>query len=269
VNNKTRLDVCLADKNRTMLSPYLTAGFPSKKLTVPLLHKMVEGGADIIELGIPFSDPMAEGIVIQKAMEKALSNGVTLNDVFNMVSEFRKTDQTTPIILMGYLNTIEVSGYEKFAIRAREAGVDGTIVVDLPPEESEQAIKIWKDQGLDMIFLCSPTTTNERLKMISKHAGAYVYYVSLKGVTGSANIDVKNVKEQYLIKKEKLNRPLLVGFGIKTPETAKALSDFADGVIIGAAFLEAMSAGKEEACLDNACQFLTTIRTAMNQKTLS
>lgn len=259
-----RLEQCLSQRNHTILSPYLTAGFPSLSLTVPLLHKMVDAGADIIELGIPFSDPMAEGVVIQQAMEKALSNGVKLETIFEMVAQFRKSDKKTPIILMGYLNTIEVTGYERFAEKAHQAGVDGTIVVDLPPEEADDILPIWKSKHLDMIFLCSPTTSDERIKIIAKHAGAYVYYVSLKGVTGSANIDVQEVSSAYQTKKNLLKLPLMVGFGIKTPDIAKSIASFADGVVIGAAFLEAINQPDEQSVLESGYHFLTSIRQAID-----
>lgn len=259
-----RLKTCFSKTDHKILSPYLTAGFPSPSLTVPLLHKMVEAGADIIELGIPFSDPMAEGIVIQKAMEKALENGIRVQHIFDMVAEFRETDDKTPIVLMGYLNTIEIIGYENFAQKANASGVDGTIIVDLPPEESDDILPVWSEHNIEMIFLCSPTTSDKRIETIANQAGAYVYYVSLKGVTGSSSIDVREVSQAYQTKKALLKLPLMVGFGIKTPEIAKAIADFSDGVVIGAAFLEAINHTDDNAVLENGYAFLKSIREAIN-----
>jgi tryptophan synthase alpha chain len=201
------------------------------------MHELVKAGADILEIGIPFSDPMAEGPVIQAAMERALAQGVTLDDVLNMVSEFRKNDVTTPIILMGYLNPIEQYGYERFAHSAKKAGADGTILVDLPPEESDLISKIWDSADLYSIYLCSPTTTDARLEKIQSLGRGYLYYVSLKGVTGSNSFDLESVATQYQHLKSKTKLPMMVGFGIKTPKMAADVASFADGVIVGAALI--------------------------------
>ncbi|MDI9818264.1 MULTISPECIES: tryptophan synthase subunit alpha [unclassified Legionella] len=218
------------------LSPYITAGDPTPELTVPLMHELVAAGANILEIGIPFSDPMAEGPVIQAAMERALAYGVGCNEVFSMVEEFRKKDQNTPIILMGYVNPIEQYGYEAFAKRAHETGVDGTIIVDLPPEESGFVASIWQANNLASIYLCSPTTSDERMVLIDRSGSGYLYYVSLKGVTGS-DFDLQNVRERYLQRKKQTALPLMVGFGVKTAAMAAQVAAFADGVIVGAALI--------------------------------
>lgn len=228
----------LRETGKKILSPYITAGDPEPDITVPLMHALVEAGANILEIGIPFSDPMAEGPVIQAAMERALAHGVHCATVLSMVKEFRQKDNETPIILMGYLNPIEQYGYETFAAQAKQAGVDGTILVDLPPEESHDIASIWQEAGLYNIYLCSPTTTNERMALIAAYARGYLYYVSLKGVTGADTFELNSVQEQYRQRKAHSKLPLMVGFGIKTPEIAARVSQFADGVIVGAALIE-------------------------------
>ncbi len=235
-----RIDITLAhlkSHGKKMLSPYITAGDPGPELTVPLMHALVAGGADILELGIPFSDPMAEGPVIQQAMERALAYHVTTDDVFQMIREFRNTNKNTPIVLMGYVNPVEQYGYERFAATAKESGVDGTILVDLPPEESLQVTELWKKYGLYSIYLCSPTTSDERMKCIDQLGEGYLYYVSLKGVTGANSLDVTTLKTQYNRRKSQTKLPLMVGFGIKTPEMAAEVATFSDGVIVGAALI--------------------------------
>ncbi|KTD23654.1 tryptophan synthase subunit alpha [Legionella israelensis] len=227
----------LKDNHRKMLSPYITAGDPRPDLTVQLMHYLVQEGADIIELGIPFSDPMAEGPAIQSAMERALAFEVNCNDVLNMVVEFRKQDGETPIVLMGYLNPVEQYGYENFARDAKKSGVDGTILVDLPPEETETVANIWEKNNLYSIYLCSPTTSDNRMKKINQYGKGYLYYVSLKGVTGADTFDIEQVKSDYMRRKSQTDLPLMVGFGIKTAEMAKKVSEFADGVIVGAALI--------------------------------
>ncbi|RUR09326.1 tryptophan synthase subunit alpha [Legionella sp. km772] len=235
-----RIDKTLAHLNahhKKMLSPYITAGDPHPDVTVDLMHELVKAGADIIELGIPFSDPMAEGPVIQRAMERALSYSISTKDVLEMVSRFRQKDSETPIIIMGYLNPIEQYGYTHFAQDAVRAGVDGTILVDLPPEESGDIAKIWEEHGLYSIYLCSPTTSEQRMALIAKYAKGYLYYVSLKGVTGSDTLNTELVQGQYQQRKAQTHLPLMVGFGIKTAEMAAAIARFADGVIVGAALI--------------------------------
>lgn len=236
-----RIDKTLAELKtcgKKMLSPYITAGDPHPDLTVSLMHELVNGGADLLELGIPFSDPMAEGPVIQHAMERSLAYSVSIDDVLEMVRTFRQQDNDTPIVLMGYLNPVEQYGYEQFATQAVAAGVDGTILVDLPPEESIEVAAIWKAKGLYSIYLCSPTTSDERMGLINEFAKGYIYYVSLKGVTGADSLNMNSLKSQYEQRKAQTPLPLMVGFGIKTPEVAAQVSAFADGVIVGAALIE-------------------------------
>lgn len=235
-----RIEAKLADlkkQQKRMLSPYITAGDPTPADTVELMHALVAAGADILEIGIPFSDPMAEGPVIQAAMERALAQGVTCDHVFAMIESFRQQDKTTPIVIMGYLNPIEFYGYERFAKRAVEAGADGTILVDLPPEESESLSHIWKAHKLYSIYLCSPTTTAERMVLINRYGQGYHYYVSLKGVTGSDELDLKSLHALYQQRKAQTSLPLMVGFGIKTSTMAANVASFADGVIVGAALI--------------------------------
>ena len=228
----------LRDSGKKMLSPYITAGDPEPSMTVNLMHGLVEAGANILELGIPFSDPMAEGPVIQAAMERALRHDVTTQDVFAMVEKFRERNRDTPIVLMGYLNPIEQYGHQKFVERAKQVGVDGMIIVDLPPEESQDISHFWKDAGLHIIYLCSPTTSDARMTLIENYASGYLYYVSLKGVTGSSDLDLKAAKTQYQYRKKQTSLPLMIGFGIKTPEMAAEIAGFADGVIVGAALID-------------------------------
>lgn len=264
-----RIDKTLAQlhaNNKKMLSPYITAGDPEPNLTVKLMHALVEAGADVLELGIPFSDPMAEGPVIQRAMERALLYSITISDVFNMVRMFRQQDEHTPIVVMGYLNPIEQYGYERFAEDAVEAGVDGTILVDLPPEESVELAKAWHRFNLYPIYLCSPTTSVERMKLIQQFAKGYLYYVSIKGVTGSNSLDSEQLKTEYEYRKKQSQLPLMVGFGIKTPEMAAEIAQFADGVIVGAALIsliiEAYDTQKD--CITAGAQLIYSMRQAMN-----
>lgn len=235
-----RIDKTLAElkaNNKKMLSPYITAGDPHPDVTVDLMHELVKAGANILELGIPFSDPMAEGPVIQKAMERALVHGVGINKVLELVRCFRKQDKDTPIIVMGYLNPIEQYGYEHFAKEAVHAGIDGTILVDLPPEESNEIAKLWSKYDLYSIYLCSPTTSPERMNLINQYAKGYLYYVSLKGVTGSNTLNTELLEAQYQQRKAQTQLPLMVGFGIKTADMAADVARFADGVIVGAALI--------------------------------
>lgn len=235
-----RIDTTIARlhaEHKKMLSPYITAGDPTPEHTVSLMHALVKAGADILEIGIPFSDPMAEGPVIQAAMERALHYGVSCDNVLQMIKIFRLTDQETPVVVMGYVNPIEYYGYERFAEQAVLAGVDGTILVDLPPEESDLIRPIWDAHGLYSIYLCSPTTSAQRMELINDYAKGYLYYVSLKGVTGSDDLNPESVQKQYQQRKMQTKLPLMVGFGIKTAEMAATMAKFADGVIVGAALI--------------------------------
>ena len=222
----------LQEQRKKALIPFVTAGDPSPELSVPLMHAMVSAGADIVELGIPFSDPMADGPAIQRSSERAIKLGVGLRNVLGYVAEFRKTNDTTPVVLMGYANPIEHMGYEAFAKAARASGVDGVLVVDYPPEEGGDLFKYLGEQQLDPIFLLAPTSSDARIAAVGKLARGYVYYVSLKGVTGAANIDLTEVAAKLPLIKAATNLPIGVGFGIRDAATAKAVAGIADAVVI-------------------------------------
>lgn len=246
----------LADKfaelkasGRKALIPFITAGDPYPEFTVPMLHEMVAAGADIIELGVPFSDPMADGPVIQRASERALAHHVGLRKVLMMAMEFRKTDQTTPLVLMGYLNPIEIMGYEDFANAVQRADVDGVLTVDLPPEESEACVTLLRERGIDQIFLLAPNTTAERIQKMHAVGSGYLYYVSLKGVTGAGHLDVADVADKLQLIRANTSLPVGVGFGVKDAETAKTIANIADGVVVGSALIS-----KIEAHLDDPMQ---------------
>ncbi|UCE88522.1 MAG: tryptophan synthase subunit alpha [Pseudomonadota bacterium] len=227
----------LREAGRKALVPYVTAGDPNPGVTVPVMHAMVEAGASIIELGVPFSDPMADGPVIQRATERALMHDVTLDNVLDMVREFREQDDTTPVVLMGYLNPVEVMGYARFAQKASDAGVDGVLTVDLPPEEAGPLREALRAHGLDPIFLLAPTTDDTRINAVTNAAGGFVYYVSLKGVTGAANLDVDGVARRVAHIRALTLLPVGVGFGIKDAATAAAVAEFADAVVVGSALV--------------------------------
>ena len=230
----------LRDARRTALVPFITAGDPSVEATVPALHALVEGGADLLELGVPFSDPEADGPAIQAASERALANGVTLRQVLELVAEFRARNTTTPVILMGYLNSILAMGEPHFAERAATAGVDGVIVVNLPPEEAGSLRATMSARGMDLIFLAAPTTTDERLELIDGVASGFIYHVSLKGITGAEHIAVAPVAANVARLRRKTGLPVLVGFGIKDGAMARAVAEHADGVVVGAALVSRM-----------------------------
>ena len=246
----SRIKGCFAQlkqQHKQALIPFVTAGDPNPDITVDLMHAMVASGADIIELGVPFSDPMADGPVIQKASERALIYGTSLTDVLAMVKRFRGTDTETPVVLMGYLNPIEVMGYKVFAKAAQASGVDGILTVDIPPEEAESYIPALTDCELDPIFLLSPTTTKERMKLICRHASGFVYYVAVKGVTGTSALDTKEVTRRVNIIKEVTDLPIGVGFGIKNAQSAEAVGKVADAVVVGSALVNLV----EQNALDN------------------
>lgn len=225
---------------RKALIPYITAGDPRPELTVPMLHALVAAGADIIELGVPFSDPMADGPVIQKACERALAQGMTPRRVLELVREFRQIDAQTPLVLMGYLNPIERMGHAAFVATARDAGVDGVLTVDLPPEEAAEPIELMNAAGIAPIFLVAPTSSVERIRRTAQLAQGYLYYVSLKGVTGSAALNVAEVAEKLATIRACTDLPLGVGFGIKDPPTAAAVARIADAVVVGSALVARM-----------------------------
>lgn len=236
---QSTIDQCQRSGRKAII-PYIVAGDPWYEATVPAMHSLVDAGADIIELGVPFSDPMAEGPTIQIGHERALANQTSLNDVFQMVSDFRKKDKKTPIVLMGYANPIEVMGYQSFAEEAVKAGVNGVLTVDMPPEEAEEINKIFQSNNLDTILLIAPTTSDVRAKKICSIASGYIYYVSLKGVTGAANIDTSNVKEKVNLIKKNTTIPICVGFGIKDAKSASEVSSYSDGVVIGSVLVDSM-----------------------------
>ncbi|MGI3130355.1 tryptophan synthase subunit alpha [Halopseudomonas pachastrellae] len=230
---------------RKALIPYITAGDPTPAVTLPLMHDLVAAGADVIELGIPFSDPMADGPVIQLAMERALAHEVSLRQVLEMVAEFRQRDNETPVVLMGYLNPVERMGYDEFAREAAEAGVDGVLTVDLPPEEAADVVPLFKARGLDTIFLLAPTTTAERARSICQQASGYVYYVSLKGVTGSSALDVTDVANKLDMLRTVTDLPIGVGFGIRDGASAAAVAEVADGVVVGSVLVNQIAANAD------------------------
>jgi tryptophan synthase alpha chain len=226
-----------AEKRRALI-PFITAGDPDPASTVPLMHALVESGADIIELGVPFSDPMADGPTIQRASERALAKGVSLRRVLEMVANFRADNNETPVVLMGYANPIEAMGVAAFAAAAFDAGVDGVLVVDYPPEESAGFARALRDNALDPIFLLAPTSTEERIALVAEHASGYVYYVSLKGVTGSVELDVEAVARRIPGIRALVGVPVGVGFGIRDAQTARAIARAADAVIVGSRLIE-------------------------------
>ena len=222
---------------KTCLISYVTAGDPSVSASLDIMNTLVKSGTDIIELGVPFSDPMADGPTIQRACERALSQNTSCFDIFELVNNFRNNNNDTPVVLMGYLNPIERMGYDLFAKLANEAGVDAVLVVDLPHEEAEELITVFKKYNLESIFLIAPNTNINRIKKISKYASGFLYYVSLKGVTGAATLDVEKTTKQLKVIKESIDLPLAVGFGIKDSNTAKILSKTADAIVIGSAIV--------------------------------
>jgi len=262
-----RLDRRLADlarQGRKALVPYVAAGDPAGEDSVALLHALVEAGADVIELGVPFSDPMADGPTVAQACERALEHGVCLSDVLDIVSTFRERDPDTPIVLMGYLNPIESMGYARFAEAASQAGVDGVLTVDLTPEEAPDVTSPLRSAGLAPIFLAAPNTREPRLDAIAREAAGYLYYVSLKGVTGSSRLNTDEVAARVDVLKAHIRIPVLVGFGIRDAETATVIAETADGVVIGSALIQALVDRGGRPAVDVARDFLAPIRAAMD-----
>ena len=262
----TRLQQC-RDTGRKALIPYLTAGDPSPELTVDLLHALVRGGADVIELGVPFSDPMADGPVIQAACERALAHGVHLAQVLELVRQFRERDEDTPLVLMGYLNPVEAMGYERFAAAARDAGVDGVLLVDLAAEEGEEVVATLQAAGLETVMLTAPTTADQRLETICSLASGFIYYVALKGVTGAANLDLGQVKQRIERLRKHTDQPLAVGFGVRDAQTAAQVGALADAVVVGSALvaLVAEHAGRPADAIALLEQRLGEMRKALDQ----
>ena len=254
----------LAKARRKALIPYITAGDPHPSLTVPLMRGLVEAGADIIELGVPFSDPMADGPVIQRAGERALKHGVGLSNVLSMVSDFRKGDTKTPIVLMGYANPIEAMGVEKFVAAAKAAQVDGVIVVDYPPEECEQFAAQAKKAGIDSIFLLAPTSTDKRIEQVGRVGSGYLYYVSLRGITGASNIDLSDVAARIPKIRAATRLPIGVGFGIRDAESARRVAQTADAVVIGSRIIQEIEAGAADQAVSRVKAFLKPIREALD-----
>jgi tryptophan synthase alpha chain len=254
----------LAKAKRKALIPYITAGDPNPALTVPLMRALVEGGADILELGVPFSDPMADGPVIQRSGERALKHGVGLVDVLSMVKDFRKSDDRTPVVLMGYANPIEAMGAEKFAAAAKAAGVDGVIVVDYPPEECLEFSALMKRNDVDPIFLLAPTSTRKRIEEVARSGSGYLYYVSLRGVTGAANIDLSDVAAHIPQIRKATKLPIGVGFGIRDAESARRVAQTADAVVIGSRIIQEIEGGRPEEAEMRVKNFLKPIRQALD-----
>jgi len=248
----------------TVLIPYVTAGDPSLAVTAGILDALVDAGADIIELGVPFSDPMADGPVVQRASERALAQGVGLAMVLDIVRAFRKGNAATPIVLMGYANPIEAMGTVAFADRAREAGVDGVLVVDYPPEEAEEFGELLAARGIALIFLLAPTTPEARIAAVAKLARGYVYYVSLKGVTGAGHLDTGEVRKKVAEIRKHVRIPVGVGFGIRDAASAQAIAADADAVVIGSRLIQEIEAGPADGAADRAGAWLAGIRKALD-----
>jgi tryptophan synthase alpha chain len=255
----------LKQQQRKALIPFITAGDPSLQLTVPLMHGLVAAGADVLELGVPFSDPMADGPVIQRASERALKLGMTLRGVLAMVEDFRKQDNNTPVVLMGYGNPIEAMGWELFSKRCEEVGVDGVLTVDFPPEESHEAFEHLQRHGIAPIFLLAPTTNDARIQQVAKLARGYVYYVSLKGVTGSGNIDLSAIEEKIPQLRKHIKLPIGVGFGIRDAATAKAVSKLCDGVVVGSRIVQEVENSNEQNVVANVRKLVNELRVAIDQ----
>lgn len=250
----------LKAKGRKALIPFITAGDPGKGLTVPLMHAMVEAGADLIELGVPFSDPMADGPVIQRASERGLANRVGVREVLAMVADFRKSNGSTPVILMGYANPLERMGYATFAVAANKAGVDGVLTVDIPPEESQGVADVFKAHYLDPIFLLSPTTPESRIDQVVRVAGGFVYYVSLKGVTGAATLDAEEVARKIAVIRAHCSLPVGVGFGIRDAATAEAIARIADAVVVGSRIVQEIEESPESEVVERVQHLVEELR---------
>lgn len=259
---------------RAALVPYIAAGDPSPAVTPALMHALVRAGADVIELGVPFSDPMADGPVIQKAAERAIARGTGLAQVLDMVAQFRQQDDATPVVLMGYANPIERMGQQAFVQRAAAAGVDGVLVVDYPPEEVQEFAGLLGDAGIDPIFLLAPTSTERRIRQVADVARGYVYYVSLRGVTGSGNLDITDVQQRVQDIRRHVSIPVGVGFGIRDADSAQRIGQFADAVVIGSRLIQIMEeavaqaegqgqAAQDQAAVQAAEQWLGGIRAAL------
>lgn len=254
----------LKQQGKKALIPYITAGDPAPSHTVKLMHTVVASGADIIELGVPFSDPMADGPVIQRASERALAHHLGLSGVLKMVKEFRQSDNKTPVVLMGYANPIEAMGVQEFVAAAREAGVDGVLTVDYPPEECGEFVGQLKAAEIDPIFLLSPTTEPSRIEKILKEASGFVYYVSLKGVTGAQNLDIDEVASKVAAIHAKTGLPIGVGFGVRDAQTAKSIAQIADAVVVGSRVVQTIEQSDTTALYDNVGSLMRELRGAID-----
>ncbi|MBY0474479.1 MAG: tryptophan synthase subunit alpha [Nitrosomonas sp.] len=255
----------LKEQNRKALIPFITAGDPHPKYTIQLMHQLVQSGADIIELGVPFSDPMADGPTIQRSSERALKHHVSLDDVLKLVAEFRKTNINTPIVLMGYANPVEALGQVSFAAKARECGVDGVLIVDYPPEESSEWVQCLEQHQIDAIFLLSPTTHQQRIEQVAKMAKGYIYYVSLKGVTGASHLDLQDVSTKLNQLRQYISLPIGVGFGIRDGVTAKAVAELSDAVVVGSRIIEEIEKSSESDLLSNVGSLIKALRDAIDK----
>ena len=255
----------LSSAGRKALIPFITAGDPSGDATPGLMHALVEGGADIIELGVPFSDPMADGPTIQRASERALARGMNLRKVLEIVRTFRAHDADTPVVLMGYANPIEVMGVEQFLQRAAAAGVNGVLVVDYPPEESAAFATSARAAGIDPIFLLAPTSTDERMRQVGELGSGYIYYVSLTGVTGAGHLDLGEVAERIPRVREAVGMPVGVGFGIRDAQSARAIGRLADAVVIGSRIIEEIDNAGEAQAAARVREFIREIRQALDE----
>jgi tryptophan synthase alpha chain len=253
----------LRSARRPALIPFVTAGDPDARSTVPIMHALVKSGADVIELGVPFSDPMADGPVIQQSSERALKGGTSLRDVLAIVADFRKADPATPVVLMGYANPIERIGFAAFVRGASEAGVDGVLIVDYPPEESGPWLEALKQSAIDPIFLLSPTSTDKRIEQVARVAKGYIYYVSLKGVTGASNIDTKDVEAMIKRIRSYTSIPVGVGFGIRDGATARRVGQVADAVVIGSRIVQEIANAPANAA-ERAGKICAEFRSAMD-----
>jgi len=256
----------LKNKKEKALIPFFTAGDPHPDKTVEIMHTLVAAGADMIELGIPFSDPMADGPVIQRASERALKNNVGITTTIKLAAEFRKNNKTTPLILMGYANPIEAIGINNFVSLVKDADIDGVITVDYPPEESVQFVKKLKVNNIDSIFLISPTTEDKRIKLITNQATGFLYYVSLKGVTGSANIDINQVSKKVKNIKEFSQLPVGVGFGVRDAKTAKEVAAISDAVVIGSRIVQEIEDSNGDKLISNIKKLMIEMKNSINDK---
>jgi len=255
----------LQARGRKALIPFITAGDPSAEMTVPLMHALVEAGADVIELGVPFSDPMADGPAIQRSSERALRHHTNLAAVLAAVERFRAKDGRTPVVLMGYANPIEAMGCERFAEAAARAGVDGVLVVDYPPEEGAELLAQLRSRGLDSIYLLSPTSETERIEKVGRVASGYIYYVSLKGVTGATHLDLAEVERKIPLIRSHIKLPVGVGFGIRDADTARAVARISDAVVIGSRLVQEIEQSAPGQAIENVRSLIGGIRRAMDE----